>query len=60
MKEIIVDKKQMLRLKRTVKDIKIDLHLLQFGMTSSDEEKLYKQIVKETARSLSIIDKMIR
>ena len=60
MKEILVDRKQMLRLKRAVKDIKIDLHLFKFGMSSSDEDELYKRIVKETAKSLSIIDKMIR
>ena len=60
MKEILVDRKQMLRLKRAVKDIKIGLNLFQFEMSNSDKKKLYKRIVKETAKSLSIIDEIKR
>ncbi|HCW07199.1 MAG TPA: hypothetical protein DGG95_07530 [Cytophagales bacterium] len=60
MKYILVDRKQVLRLKRAVKDIKIGLNLFQLEMSSSDKKILYKRIVKETAKSLSIIDEIKR
>ena len=50
----------MLRLKRAVKDIKIGLNLFQLEMSNSDKKILYKRIVKETAKSLSIIDEIKR
>ena len=60
MKYMLVDRKQMLRLKRAVKDIKIGLNLFQLEMSNSDKKILYKRIVKETAKSLSIIDEIKR
>ena len=60
MKKITVPKKKLLRLEKSFRDIRLDLHLFQFGMSSLDEKKLYKRMFKEAAKSISIIEKVIR
>lgn len=59
MKKITVPKKHLIRLKRTVRDIKLDLFVYQFQISKFDEMKLYKSLVKEVTKAISIIDKMI-
>jgi hypothetical protein len=59
MKNIIVPKKKLIRLKRAVRDIKLDLFVYQFEISKFDEMKLYKSLVKEVTKAISIIDKMI-
>ena len=59
MKNITVPKKKLIRLKRAVRDIKLDLFVYQFQISKFDEMKLYKSLVKEVTKAISIIDKMI-
>ena len=59
MKNITVPKKKLIRLKRAVRDIKLDLFVYQFQISKFDEMKLYKSLVKEVTKAISFIDKMI-